>query len=74
MAIDVAEKRRAISHIHLMAAGPGVTPNASKDLEWRQEAGYGYPSTAGVVAAVTERTDIGSRNIMSLYQGYRKRM
>lgn len=43
MAIDSAEKRRAISGIHSPAAGPGVTPNASKDQEWRQEAGYGYP-------------------------------
>lgn len=27
---------------------PGVTPNAAKDQEWRQEAGHGYP---GILAA-----------------------
>ena len=49
MAIDSAEKRRAISGIHYIA-GPGVTPLAGKDQEWRQEAGYGYP---GISAATT---------------------
>ena len=41
--LDSAEKRKAASGIHLYAAGPGVTPNATQDQEWRQEAGYGYP-------------------------------
>ena len=41
--LDTAEKRKASSGISLYAAGPGVTPNATQDQEWRQEAGYGYP-------------------------------
>lgn len=48
MAIDTAEKRRAASVISFYPLGPGVTPNASKDQEWRQEAGYGYP---GILAS-----------------------
>ena len=42
MAIDTAEKRRAITGTTYQT-GPAVTPNASKDAEWRGEAGYGYP-------------------------------
>ena len=40
--LDTAEKRRSSVGIHLYASGPGVTPNAAQDKEWRQEAGYGY--------------------------------
>ena len=42
MAIDTAEKRRSVSTISLYAAGPGLTPNSSKDIEWRQQSGWGY--------------------------------
>ena len=45
--LDSAEKRKTASGIHLYAVGPGVTNNASKDQEWRQEAGYGY---SGILA------------------------
>lgn len=49
MAIDTAEKRKsAAGVIGVLGMGPGVTPNASQDLEWRQEAGYGY---AGIATA-----------------------
>jgi len=41
--LDSAEKRKAASGTHLYAAGPGITPNAGQDQEWRQEAAYGYP-------------------------------
>ncbi|MDJ0896915.1 MAG: hypothetical protein QNJ92_17355 [Alphaproteobacteria bacterium] len=41
MAIDSAEKRRNIAASVTIVA-PGVTPNASKDREWRQQAGWGY--------------------------------
>ena len=54
MAIDTAEKRASLAGTHLYAAGPGVTVNASKDQEWRQEVCYNYsgitvsaPSTSG---------------------------
>ena len=46
--LDTAEKRKSSSGIHLYAAGPGVTNNASQDQEWRQEAGYGY---SGILAS-----------------------
>lgn len=48
MAIDSAEKRRSIAGLpHLI---PGITPNASKDQEWRQESGWGY---SGILAGNT---------------------
>ncbi len=41
MAIDTAEKRKSASGIQVILIA-GVTPNSSKDQEWRQEAGWGY--------------------------------
>src|SRR3990167_5652407 len=60
MAIDSAEKRKSVSAISFYPLGPGVTPNSSKDAEWRQEAGYGYPGIAAtaVVAAVWSAVSI----------------
>lgn len=46
MAIDNREKRQSIIGIN-MWCGPSPTPNASKDQEWRQQAGYGY---SGILA------------------------
>jgi len=48
MAIDSVEKRKSISGIMLAIAG--VTPNAAKDAEWRQEAGRSYSGIAGGIA------------------------
>ena len=48
MAIDSAEKRRSVSQILTGIFPPGVTPNVSKDAEWRQQSGWGY---SGIVAA-----------------------
>lgn len=45
MAIDTREKRASLVGI-LPFLSVGVTPNASKDQEWRQEAGWGYPGIA----------------------------
>ena len=54
MAIDSKEKRVSIAGIYRLA-GPGVTPNASKDQEWRQEVGYSYSGIlAGGAPAVTD--------------------
>ena len=39
---DTAEKRRAAAHAGVPILGPGVTPNASPDKEWRYQAGYSY--------------------------------
>lgn len=47
MAIDTAEKRKSISGISLPFFAPGVTPNSSKDQEWRQESAWSY---SGILA------------------------
>lgn len=46
MAIDNAEKRRSVSGIAAIPLGPAVTPNVSKDAEWRQQATWGYGGIA----------------------------
>lgn len=58
MAIDSAELRRAASGIQTTLI-PGVTPNVGKDIEWRQEAGWGFP---GITA---EEPPIGPRIFVS---------
>ena len=50
MAIDTAEKRKSASGIQVSLV-VGVTPNASQDAEWRQEAGWGYPGIAASAPA-----------------------
>lgn len=42
MAIDSAEKRKSAANVSFWAGGVGVTPNSSMDVEWRQQAGWGY--------------------------------
>lgn len=42
MAIDDAEKRRSASGVPFLPLGPGVTPNAAPDVDWRQQAGWSY--------------------------------
>lgn len=42
MAIDSAEKRKSVAGISAGCYPVAVTPNASKDREWRQQAGFGY--------------------------------
>ena len=44
MAIDSREKRQSISGIPVLI--PGVTPNAAKDQEWRQEVARSYSGIA----------------------------
>jgi len=51
MAIDSAEKRRSVSGIGGPPLIPGVTPNSSKDQEWRQQAGWSY-SGISVIAII----------------------
>ncbi len=48
MAIDSAEKRKSAAGVGFWVVGPGVTPNSSKDAEWRQQSGWGY---SGIAAA-----------------------
>lgn len=42
MAIDTAAKRRNISGLVTAISPVGVTPDSSKPLAWRQQAGWGY--------------------------------
>lgn len=44
--IDTAEKRRSASQIISGIFASGVTPNSSKDIEWRQQSGWGYSGIA----------------------------
>ncbi len=47
MAIDTREKRASVVGI-VNPLPPSPTPNASKDEQWRQEVGHGYPGIAPV--------------------------
>lgn len=60
MAIDSAEKRKAVAGIPFWPLSPSVTPNSGKDAEWRQEAAHGYP---WVAVAATEYTG----NVLELH-------
>jgi hypothetical protein len=51
MAIDTAEKRRSVAGVPFLPLGVNVTPNLSKDQEWRQQAAWSY---SGILATVTE--------------------
>lgn len=57
MSIDTAEKRRSIVGILTGFMPVGVTPNASKDVEWRQQVGWGYSGIlpGGAVAAIARK-------------------
>jgi hypothetical protein len=54
MAIDSAEKRRAIAGIPSVPFGPNVTPDATPGQAWRQEVAWSYPGIlAGSPVVVT---------------------
>lgn len=53
MAIDTAEKRKNAAQILSGMFGPGVTPNSSKDSEWRQQVGWGYSGIAADTPVVS---------------------
>lgn len=73
MAIDTAEKRRSVSGVlGYFSGGPGVTPNAAKDQEWRQEAGYGYSGIL-VGGAVAPTPGLFGRRIIQQYRDSRRR-
>lgn len=48
MAINTAEKRRSVAGVPFLPLGVNVTPNLSKDQEWRQQAAWSY---SGILAA-----------------------
>lgn len=55
MAIDTAAKRRAISGLLAGLTIVGVTMDATPDIAWRQNAGWGY---SGIEAATVAATPI----------------
>ncbi|KKL55595.1 hypothetical protein LCGC14_2253820 [marine sediment metagenome] len=42
MAITTAERRRSAAGVGFFIMGPGVTPNASQDRQWRYQSGWSY--------------------------------
>ncbi len=58
MAINNAEKRRSAGGVGFWIVGPGVTPNSSKDSEWRQQAGWGY---SGILVSAVEGLGSGTQ-------------
>lgn len=50
MAIDNAEKRRAVAGVPFLPLGPGLTANATKDVEWRTQAAWSYSGLAAFTA------------------------
>lgn len=58
MAIDDAEKRRSVVNVGRKIGGPRVTPNATPDLEWRQQVGRSYSgiAAAGLISVIKTLT------------------
>lgn len=61
MAINTAERRRSVAHIARFYSGAGVTMNASKDSEWRQEVGRNYPGIAAGAPVASTASSIDHR-------------
>lgn len=63
MAIDTAEKRRAVAGVNRQWDGPSLTPNVAKDAEWRQQSGHSYSGiAAGTPATGWGRLIAGERS------------
>ena len=69
MAIDDAEKRKSASQTLTGLFGPGVTSNASKDSQWRQQSGWGYSG----IAAQTPTIGGGLHHMNDIYLLKRKK-
>lgn len=54
MAIDTAAKRKSASQTLTGLFGPGVTPDAANDAEWRQQVGWGYSGIAITATSFTQ--------------------
>ena len=54
MAIDTAAKRRSVAGLAFFVFGPGVTPDATPGLEWRQQSGWGYSGIAAGEAVASQ--------------------
>lgn len=70
MAIDTAEKRRSAAGIGFYGLPVAVTPNASKDQEWRQQAGWSYSGIeAGEAQPVYASILFRGKKIGPLFKG-----
>lgn len=58
MAIDTAAKRRNISGLLAGITSVGVTPDSSKPVAWRQQAGWGYSGVVVGGAAAPAAEDL----------------
>lgn len=65
MAINTAEKRKSISGIWGLM--PGVTPNAAKDGEWRQESGWSYSGIVLSAPAVAVFAPLPTLRVIESY-------
>lgn len=65
MAIDTAEKRKAVAAIALAYLYPSVTPNASPDAEWRQQVAHSYSGIAAEASSGTIDNDAVIQSIFS---------
>ncbi len=65
MAIDDVEKRRSVTGtLGYFTGGPGVTPNASMDGDWREQVGYAY---SGI--DISSGPDAGPNELLRKYAG-----
>lgn len=69
MAIDSAAKRRSASAIIAGVFVVSVTPDATKALAWRQDAGWGYQGIAIAEAAITPTDDDADITVTTYYDG-----
>lgn len=67
MAIDTAAKRRGVASIAVVYFAPGITPDATPDVFWRQTSGWGYGGIEAGEATVSAVS--GSRYYYSYRYG-----
>jgi hypothetical protein len=60
MAIDNAEKRRSVAGI---TVGWGITPNASKDDQWRQQVAWNYSGIDSATPSADANVIVGRMSI-----------
>lgn len=58
MAIDTREKRQSIAGVPTAFVGPNVTPNASKDTEWKQQVAWNYSGIPPFILLIDVAIDL----------------
>ena len=67
MPIDTARKRRGVAGIGYWLFGPGVTPDATPDVFWRQSVGWGYGGIVVGAAVAAGAANIDTNSALSVY-------